>query len=344
MIADNRLTDNSIGDDRLLAKQLKELSVLDLDFTTVSESRPRSCVFICDDEDRIHRTLAALCAILANFAMLTLCGCELPVIAGGAVYATIHGPDPLTQAYASLRGHDCSAADSEFSSALETNPNDARAVSGKADALLCLGKYDDAIAEYTRAIELDPKWFDYLGRGVAYKATGDQGKALQSFDEGIANNPKMPSLYIYRGAVQTARGDSSAAKSDLDKVSSLISKRYGLFNAYAWTLATSPIAAFRDGPAAIQYAQRACDLDSWKNAKIVDTLAAAYAEAGQFDQAVKWQTTAIQLEAKKDPVFDARLAMYQRHEPYRSKRLFGIFEFFGLREKVISNRQIASAR
>jgi tetratricopeptide (TPR) repeat protein len=267
-------------------------------------------------------------AVLAGIASVAIGGCELSVAAGGAIYAPFHKPDPRSKAYVLLRRHDCLAANSEFSELLATEPNDAKAISGKAEALVCLQKYDDAIIEYSRAIQLDPKWFDYLGRGVAYKAKGDQTQAIQNFEAGIAIAPGIPALYVYRGAVLSARGDASGASADFEKVSSLISDSRGGFNRYGWALATSPVAAYRDGPVAIQYATRACELSSWKNANELDTLAAAYAEAGQFKEAIQWQTSALEVGGRnidRDD-FDARLAMYQKRKPFRSTD--ALAEFF----------------
>ena len=257
--------------------------------------------------------------MLGAVGVLALGGCELPVAGGGAIYSAFHKPDPLTREYALLRRHDCSAAEAEFSDFLLTNPNDAQALAGKADALVCLDKYDDAIANYSRAIELDPKWFDYLGRGIAYKAKGDQTKALQNFDKGIAMAPTVPALYVYSGAVLSARGDPSGARADFEKVSALVSDNRNGFNRYGWTLATSRVSAYRDGATAVQYATRACEQTSWKNADLLDTLAAAYAEDGQFDQAVKWQMSALEVGGNIDrDDFEARLAMYRKREPFRS--------------------------
>jgi len=257
--------------------------------------------------------------MLAVVGAVGLGGCFELVAVGGAAYAPFHKPEALAKPYAMLRRHECSVADSEFSDFLVTTPNDARAISGKADALVCLEKYDDAIASYSHAIELDPKWFDYLGRGIAYRAKGDATQALQNIDAGIAIAPTVPTLYVYRGVVLNARGDAAGARADFEKVSALISNSRGSFNRYGWALATSPISAYRDGPTAILYATHACDLTSWKDAYALDTLAAAYAENGQFDEAVKWQTSALALlgNVERDE-FEARLAMYRKREPYRS--------------------------
>jgi len=86
--------------------------------------------------------------------------------------------------------------------------------------------------------------------------------------------------------------------------------------------ATFPDAEFRDGAKAVENATKACELTTWKNAWFVNTLAAAYAEAGDFNSAVKWQKKAIDLLDKAScsgyPVdFEARLKLYQSGKPYR---------------------------
>jgi predicted Zn-dependent protease len=65
----------------------------------------------------------------------------------------------------------------------------------------------------------------------------------------------------------------------------------------------------------------ACKLSEWKEANWVDTLAAAYAEAGDFDSAVKWQKEAINLLTEKEAAkwqaeFEERLKLYQSGKPY----------------------------
>jgi serine/threonine protein kinase len=90
----------------------------------------------------------------------------------------------------------------------------------------------------------------------------------------------------------------------------------------AWFQATCPAAEFRNGAEAIKNATKACELTEWKEAMYVDTLAAAYAETGDFESAVKWQKTAISLLTKEDPAewqaeFEERLKLYESGKPYR---------------------------
>ena len=58
-------------------------------------------------------------------------------------------------------------------------------------------------------------------------------------------------------------------------------------------MAACPEAKYRDGRKAVESATRACELTEWKRSEFLDTLAAAYAESGDFDAAVTWQMRAI---------------------------------------------------
>ncbi len=84
-------------------------------------------------------------------------------------------------------------------------------------------------------------------------------------------------------------------------------------------MATSPVNSVRDGPRALDLAWQAADQSRWKDPEIIDTLAAANAEVRDFDQAQVWERKAISLthsepETVKD--FQARLALYAKHQPY----------------------------
>jgi len=95
---------------------------------------------------------------------------------------------------------------------------------------------------------------------------------------------------------------------------------YG-FNNLAWLLATSENSAIRNGPNAVLLGEKAVAATNRKDPTILDTLAAAYAEATQLEKAVKTEKEAIallQTEAEKN-VFRTRLKLYEAELPYRDK-------------------------
>jgi tetratricopeptide (TPR) repeat protein len=89
-------------------------------------------------------------------------------------------------------------------------------------------------------------------------------------------------------------------------------------NALAWMLATSPYSEVRNGPEAVQYAGQAASGSKWKDPEILDTLAAAYAESGNFDQAINVERQAIALlqEGPASRGFALRLELYNARKPY----------------------------
>jgi serine/threonine protein kinase/tetratricopeptide (TPR) repeat protein len=94
----------------------------------------------------------------------------------------------------------------------------------------------------------------------------------------------------------------------------------------AWLQATYPLDELRNGTEAINNATRACVLTNWEEGSYIDTLAAAYAEAGDFESAIKWQEKAIALVSKPwrhmlDVGMKARLELYQNHKPYHASPL-----------------------
>ena len=93
-------------------------------------------------------------------------------------------------------------------------------------------------------------------------------------------------------------------------------------NALAWLRATSPDAVFRDGAAAVAMAQRVIELAGVRTPDFLDTLAAAYAEAGMFAEAKQTLREALKLAEGRNETalaerLKARLRLYEARTPYR---------------------------
>lgn len=117
------------------------------------------------------------------------------------------------------------------------------------------------------------------------------------------------------------KGRSHEATAYLQKAVAINSSHPQIDNQLAWLLATSPEADLRNGPRAVLLAKQVCQLTDFKQAAYVATLAAAYAEAGQFDAAVLTAQKTCDLAAKSgDPELlklnQERLDLYRSHQPY----------------------------
>ncbi|HET6881644.1 MAG TPA: tetratricopeptide repeat protein [Pirellulales bacterium] len=178
----------------------------------------------------------------------------------------------------------------------------------------------EALIRYcTRAIERDPgdAWA-YYARGQAHAKKKQYDQAIRDFNEAIRLNPNDTDARFYRGNTWYLKGDVRKALGEYDDLLGVDSKHVGAYNARAWNWATSPDAGFRDGRKAVESAIRACELTNWKLPGYIDTLAAAYAEAGDFESAVKWQEQARDMVAKHArESFSERLELYRSRTPYR---------------------------
>ena len=85
----------------------------------------------------------------------------------------------------------------------------------------------------------------------------------------------------------------------------------------AWFQATCPSSSFRNGQQAVRDAKAACSIMAWKDEDMIDTLAAAYAETGDFDSAVRDVAQALAIKGisrEDEKVFREHLALFQQRK------------------------------
>ncbi len=189
-----------------------------------------------------------------------------------------------------------------------------------ADMLPVLERYrapvDAARIEKALAAETD---FDRCtSRAVAFERR--LASCSSAIVGGKLSGPELASAYATRGELYSAIGAHQAAVEDLDRALGSGSRDPGVYNTLAWLLATSTQDALRNAERAKELALTACELTRYQEPNFVDTLAAAHAEAGEFDEAIRLQQKALEFpEFEKRFGKDARnrLELYTAGRPYR---------------------------
>jgi tetratricopeptide (TPR) repeat protein len=180
-----------------------------------------------------------------------------------------------------------------YHNAIQINPNDAEVQNNLGVALAAQGRFDEAIENYRKAIQINPDYAEAqnnLGATLADKGRFDE--AIENFRKAIQINPDY------------------------------ISAQYNL----AWLLAASPDDKLRNGAEAVRLAERACELTHYGEPLFIETLAAAYAEAGRFPDAMTTAQKALVLataQANTAVADDLRMQIrcYEKGAPFRDNSL-----------------------
>lgn len=158
-------------------------------------------------------------------------------------------------------------------------------------------------------------------QGMTAAKKGDYVLAIDRLTDAIRLNPQDWAAIFYRGLAYDHLGEYNKAIVDYGEAILLDPKRAEPFNEIAWLLATCPRADLRDGKKALEYAGKAMEITAGKDPATIDTLAAAHAEAGNFDKAIEAQRQYLampKLSEKQIAEARERLALYEAHKPYRA--------------------------
>src|SRR5439155_1252124 len=178
--------------------------------------------------------------------------------------------------------------------------------------LMRLGRLEEAIAHLREAVGIDPGFVDaYSYLGIAVEAQGKLAGAIAAYAEAVQLPPNGAQAPRGLGRARAPQGLPAEAETSL-----------------AWILATHPDATLRNGTEAVQLAERACQQTSHRNVGALDTLAAAYAEVGRFQEAVQTAESALQIaQSAGQPQLvqsiRAHADAYRLSQPVREKRARG---------------------
>lgn len=180
------------------------------------------------------------------------------------------------------------------------------------------GDLDAALALYDEAVRLSPTYgMPFNNRGVVGAKKGQTDAAMKDFNEALRLEPTLDLAYRNRGLLWKQTGDISKALQDFDAAIRL-DPRSSALTSRAWLRATHPNDQHRDGKQAVADATLACEYSNWNSANQLDTLAAAYAETGDFSAAIKWEEQAISLASPKVRAnYEKRLKTFREGKPYR---------------------------
>ena len=212
----------------------------------------------------------------------------------------------------------------DFDEIIRLKPNDALAYALRADTLQLTKQWDAAVEAATIAIRLEPKLADaHYALGRAYTGKEEQVKAAREFSEADRLDPDYIQTVLASGYAFNAKGNYKLAQAEFRETTERFPRSALAHNQLAWFLATCPDAAYRNGAEAVAQAKSACEFAEWKEPMYLDTLAAAFAEAGDFDQAVKYMKMTIS-HIESHPEYrkeiEEHLALFQRKEAYRTRR------------------------
>lgn len=212
----------------------------------------------------------------------------------------------------------------QFGRATELMPESAQARCNLGSALVMKGKLDEALVQLDRAIELDPGYAPiYYNRGLVFRMRGETEKAISEWRKALESNPKYAETHESLGNALYGQGRIAEALEHWRRRILLQPNEAPTLQETAWVLATCPEPSIRNGKEALALARRAVQLTSGKDAAVLDTLAAAYAETGSFVEAALTARTALALAAQQGnqslaAALKSRIALYEAGKPFRA--------------------------
>lgn len=198
-----------------------------------------------------------------------------------------------SEAYLNNKQYDEALADIE--TVIKANPDLPLARGLKAQTLASLERFPEAIAELKKMTEDEEPQPEFQLQLALYHLFAKQPReAIAAYTELLEKDDDNFTALRGRADAYLNIGEHAKAIADFKKALEAAPDESGMLNNYAWVLATSPDDEVRDGKLAVELALKACEATDYKESHILSTLAAAYAEAGDYDKATEWSKKAIE--------------------------------------------------
>jgi tetratricopeptide (TPR) repeat protein len=212
-----------------------------------------------------------------------------------------------------------------YQKAIELNPNRAEMYNNLGNLLATRGRPAEAIGQFQKALEMEPDNAKaHYNLANIFTAQGRWDEAIEHYQRALKQMPDSIHAHYQLGLALQYRGKFAAAIAQFQKVLELDPRHVTAQNNLAWLLATCPEASLRDGKKAVELAQQAVQLSGGKSPEILDTLAAAYAEAGRFPEAIETAQRVLDLSAAQNnkplaKVIQNQLKLFETNSPYHEK-------------------------
>ena len=215
----------------------------------------------------------------------------------------------------------------QFERALAIQPGFVPALHNLGDVYLQQGRWEEARSCYQKVLKAEPNLVSaHNNLGNTFAKLGKVDEAIPEFEKALVNSPDLAEAHNNLANALFQKRRPADAVAHYQAAVSAHPNDPRLLNNLAWALATCPESSVRDGARAVEVAKAASRFSGGNNPIIMNTLAAAYAEAGKFPEAVTTAEQALQLAIDQSTtsqadMLRARLALYKAHTPFRDNDL-----------------------
>ncbi len=213
----------------------------------------------------------------------------------------------------------------EFQKAIELDTEYAAAEGNLGHALEEKDRLDEAIAHLTRALTIGPASAEVESNlGLALAEKGQVDDSIPHFKQAITISPRMAEAHAYLGTAMMMKSNRTEARTEWRVALQSDPNNVRVLNDLSWLLSTAPEPALRSGSEAVRLASHGVEVTHQQDPMLLGTLAAAYAEAGDFEKAVAAEQQAAELAGKQGnsqltALLDSRLALFKQHMPVRQR-------------------------